>query len=176
MKFACWNWLLESQPCFASFFQDLPQDISWAWVSFPAPQGLWLGSAHELQVLKCCYRQGPQGGSTLPHTDLVNLCSWVVQESGVREKKCSQPTEKAQSLQNRSAKGAVLPRCGDPQEGGWRWDPSTRTRGGETRWLHKALLTQEDPQIFGWGGLPVAFEGPACIWRLCSHQEGRGAV
>ena len=42
------------------------------------------------------------------------------------------PMEKWPSLQNCSAKGAVICRCGDSQEGGWRWEPSTRTRGGET--------------------------------------------
>ena len=42
----------------------------------------------------------------------------------MREKKRSQPTEKAQSLQNRSAKGAVLPRCGDSQEEGGGGTPA----------------------------------------------------
>ena len=63
---------------------------------------------------------------------------------------------------------------GDSQEGGWRWEPSTRTWGGETRWLYEALPAQEDPQVFGCPGLLVAFCGPAWLWRLWSHQEGSG--
>ena len=63
---------------------------------------------------------------------------------------------------------------GDSQEGGWRWEPSTRTGGGETRWLYEALPAQRDAQIFGCPGLLVALCGPVWIWRLCSHREGRG--
>ena len=69
-----------------------------------------------------------------------------------------------------SAEGTVIRRWGDPKEGGWRWEPSTRRRGEQMTF--QSSFDPQDPPAFGCPRLHLDVVGLTWIWKLWFNAEG----